>query len=73
VACGTGFWPTTAAGACSQRPTQGAASTRTSRTEQAGSFCQQRCAPAISHDRPAQTRTVSAAGAASPSLTTSKW
>ena len=30
-------------------------------------------APAISHERPSQTRTVTAGGAASPSLTTSKW
>ena len=33
---GTGFWPTTAAGACSQRPMHGAASTRTSRPEHGG-------------------------------------
>ena len=29
-ACGTGFWPTTATGAVSHRPTQGACTTRTS-------------------------------------------
>jgi hypothetical protein len=63
VALGTGFWPTTAAGACSQRPMQGAAITRTSRPSMAGSFCSSCCAPASSHDRPSQTRTVSACGA----------
>ena len=41
--------------------------------EQAGSRASRSCAPAISHDRPSQTRTVSAGGAAPPSLTTSKW
>ena len=62
VAQGTGFWPTTAAGACSQRPMQGAAITRTSRPSRAGSFCSSCCAPASSQERPSHTRTVSACG-----------
>ena len=37
VACGSGFWPTTAAGAVSQRPMQGACRTRTSRPRTPGS------------------------------------
>ena len=72
LAFGTGFCPTTAAGACSQRPTQGAAITRTSRPSRAGSLASRSLAPAISQDSPSQTRTVSAGGTASPSLTTSK-
>ena len=57
----TGFWPTTAAGACSQRPMQGAAMTRTPGPRSSGRRASRSCAPAISHDRLSQTRTVSAA------------
>src|SRR5450830_663368 len=62
VALGTGFWPTTAAGACSQRPMQGAAMTRTSWPRIDGSFASRSLAPALSQEGPSQTRTVNPAG-----------
>jgi hypothetical protein len=46
VAWGTGFWPTTAAGAISQRPTHGAWSTRTSVPSSFGSDSSNACEPA---------------------------
>ena len=74
VACGTGFCPTTTAGACSQRPIQGAAITRTSDPSRFGRRASKSRAPAISHDSESHTRTVSTpAKAASPLRTTSKW
>ena len=48
LALGTGFWPTTAAGACSQRPMQGAAITRTCVPRMAGRRASRSFAPAIS-------------------------
>ena len=62
-----------AAGACSQRPMQGACSTRTSLPSSFGSLSSSALAPASSHDSESHTRTVIAGGAASPSFTTSKW
>ena len=64
VACGIGFWPTTATGAVSQRPTHGACSTRTSVPRSAGS-CRRAasCDPASSQAIESQTRTVIAGGA----------
>src|SRR6185436_15893866 len=73
VARGTGFCPTTATGAVSQRPTQGACSTRTSFPSTPGSVSSSERDPARSHEIESQTRTVIAGGAASPSFTTSKW
>ena len=62
-----------AAGACSQRPMHGAGMTRTSaRPKIAGKRANKSWAPAISQLKPSHTRTVSAAGSASP-LRTSKW
>jgi len=76
VACGTGHWCTTAAGAVSQRPMQGAGITRTSPPSRAGRRDSSSCAPASSQARPSQTRTVIAGAAATwpsaPSFTTSK-
>ena len=51
----------------------GAGTTRTPGPRSFGSRASRSPAPAISHDRLSQTRTVSDAGAASPSLTMSKW
>ena len=73
VACGTGFCPTTATGAVSQRPTHGACRTRTSVPSEAGSAASSSREPAISHAIESQTRTVIAGGGVSPSFTTSKW
>ena len=58
VACGMGFWPTTATGAVSQRPTQGACSTRTPAPSRAGSFASNSREPARSQAIESQTRTV---------------
>ena len=58
VACGTGFWPTTATGAVSQRPTHGACSTRTPSPSSAGSVFSSSCDPASSQAIESQTRTV---------------
>ena len=69
---GSGCRPTVAAGACSQRPMHGAGSTRTPGPSSAGSFSSSARAPAISHAIESHTRTVTAGGAASPSITTSK-
>ena len=63
-AFGTARWCSTATGACSQRPTQGASSTRTSAPSSAGSFSISARAPASSHDSPLHTRSVSLGGAA---------
>ena len=54
-------------------PRADAATTRTSGPSSAGNRASRSPAPASSHDRLSQTRTVSGAGAASPSLTMSKW
>ena len=56
----TGRWPTTAAGACSQRPTHGAATTRTSRPSIPGSRAQHPARLPSRRPGPSQTRTVSA-------------
>ena len=67
-------WPgSMRTGACSQRPTQGAWSTRTSAPRIPGSLSRSVCDPASSHAIESHTRTVRAGGAVSPSLTTSKW
>ena len=73
VARSTGLRPTTAAGACSQRPMHGAGSTRTPAARSASTSRSSASPPASLHDSVVQTRTVSAGGAASPSFTTSKW
>ena len=73
VAFAIGFCATTATGACSQRPTQGAGITRTFTPSDVFSLPSSDCAPANSQDNESQTRTVSAGGGASASLTTSKW
>ncbi len=70
LACGSGFCPTTAAGAVSQRPMQGACSTRTSFPRMPGSFASSSLAPAISQAIESHTRTVIAGGGTSPSLIT---
>ena len=70
---GQGFWPMTALGAVSQRPIQGAGSTRTSVPRISGSASRSPGAPAISQAMELHTRTVIGGGTASPSLTTSKW
>ena len=57
-----GFWPTTATGAVSQRPTQGACSTRTPVPSSAGSFASNSCDPARSQAIESHTRTVIAGG-----------
>ena len=59
LARGTGNWCTTATGACSQRPTHGAAITSMSASSKAGRRCSRSRAPASSQLRPSQTRTVS--------------
>ena len=77
VADGSALWCTTATGACSQRPTQGAGMTRTSVPSKAGSRASRSFAPAISQLRPSHTRTVSAGAGltrpSGPSFTMSKW
>jgi hypothetical protein len=73
VAFGIGFWCTTATGASSQRPTQGACFTRTLRPRRLGNSRSSFSAPAISQESESQTRTVSGGGGNSPSFTTSKW
>src|SRR6218665_234129 len=75
VARSTGFWCTTATGACSQRPTQGAGITRTLDGSEPRADCSllmRFWAPPISQLRPSQTRTVRPGAWASP-LITSKW
>ncbi len=72
VAFKTGFWPTTATGADSQRPTHGAWSTRTSFPRLVESFSIKSSEPKSAHEIESHTRTVSAGGAGSPSFTTSK-
>jgi hypothetical protein len=72
VARGTGFCPTTATGAVSQRPTHGVRSTRTSFPRMAGNLSSSSSDPANSHAIESQTRTVIDGGAGSPSRTTSK-
>ena len=70
VAKGTGCWWTTTAGACSQRPMQGAAITRTSsRPKICGTRANKSCAPANSQLRPSQTRTVRPGATSSPLMT----
>ena len=66
-------WPTSATGACSQRPMQGARSTRTSAPSRAGRAASRAWAPCISQLRESQTRTVRAGGGVSPSVMMSKW
>ena len=64
-ACGTGFWPTTATGAVSHRPTQGAWQDANIRAEQTQATpASSSREPAISHAMESQTRTVIAGGAA---------
>ena len=72
VARSTGLRPTTAAGACSQRPMQGAPITRTPGQSACSHAARSASAPAIWQDSVSQTRTVSAGGGVSPSFTTSK-
>ena len=69
-ALATGFCPTTATGAPSQRPTQGTRCTRKSFSFSSAAINFSH--PANSQLTESQTRTVTAGGAAAPSLTTSK-
>ena len=64
--------PTSAAGACSQRPMQGAGTTCTSVPSSAGSRASKSPAPASWQLSDWHTRTVSR-GAAASSRSTSKW
>src|SRR5258706_3556694 len=73
VAFRTGNCPTTATGADSQRPTQGAWSTRTSLPRVLARSLIRISEPKSAHESESQTRTVSAGGGGSPSFTTSKW
>ena len=68
-----GFWPTTATGAVSHRPTHGTGWTRTPAPSFACSSANNGCAPANSQLIESHTRTVSRGGGVSPSFTTSKW
>ena len=72
VARSIGLRPTTAAGACSQRPMHGAPMTRTPDPQALSSAACSASDPAIRHDSVSQTRTVSGGGGVSPSFTTSK-
>ncbi len=67
-----GLRPTTAAGACSQRPMHGAPMTRTSGPQALATAACSASDPASWHDSVSQIRTVSAGGGLSPSFTTSK-
>ena len=61
MANGTGVWCTTATGACSQRPIQGGATTRTSAPSRAGKAdkrASKSCAPASPQLSPSHTRIV---------------
>ena len=71
-AASIGLRPTTAAGACSQRPMHGAPMTRTAPASSPASAVRNSSAPAILHDSVSHTRTVIGGGADSPSFTTSK-
>ena len=63
-----------ATGALSQRPMQGARTTRTLGAERVLQARASSCsAPAMAQVRLSQTRTVSGGGGGSPSFTTSKW
>ena len=73
VAFVTWRWPTSATGASSQRPMQGARTTRTPSPTAAGRASSSAGAPRHSQVRLSQTRTVSGGGGLSPSITTSKW
>ena len=68
VACAIGLRPTTATGACSQRPTHGAGITRTLAPRPLRNASISRGAPASSHDSDSQTRTVSGGGGVSAFL-----
>ena len=72
VARSIGLRPTTAAGACSQRPMHGAPMTRTSDPQALATAAWSASDPAIWHESVSQTRTVKAGGGVSPSFTTSK-
>ena len=74
VARSTWKCPTSATGAMSQRPMQGAATTRTrDGSRPAASAARSASAPASAQGNESQTRTVMAGGGVSPSFTTSKW
>src|SRR3972149_6477451 len=70
VARSTNRCPTSATGARSQRPTQGARTTRTPAPTAADNAASSFCAPISSQVRLWHPRTVSAGGPASPSSTT---